>query len=192
MHRNFNKIFQIGFNKCGITSIHNFFISNGLRSIQWDQSILAQKMYQNSQQNKPLLSEYEQYDCVTDMESTKHNIFMYLTHFKDLDIQYPGSKFILNKRNVDKWVKSRLNHLGYLNTYKKITGLDEQGVVNHWIDSWNAHISGVVDYFKNRPDDLVVFDIENDASKFVQFMSKLTHLKRPVFEKLNQTKGQKQ
>ena len=32
--------------------------------------------------------------------------------FKDLDVRYPGSKFVVTTRNVDDWYESNLNHFG--------------------------------------------------------------------------------
>lgn len=186
-HTTFNKIFQIGFNKCGTTSIHQFFLNNGLRSVHWDLGNLAKTIQNNHQQNKPLLGDYELYHCYTDMESTSDNIFIYLTHYQELDKQYPNSKFILNVRNVDDWIQSRLKHPNYLQIYKSITGLDKEGVIKHWKEIWNSHIIEVTEYFKDRPQDLVIFDIETEQHKFVDFMSNLIELKDIEFLKMNKT-----
>lgn len=184
-----NKIFQIGFNKCGTTSLHNFFLSNNLKSIHWDRSRLAKKINHNYNNNLPLLKGYEQYNCFTDMESLNDNIFIYLSLYKELDKQYPNSKFILNIRNKENWINSRIKHRNYLKIYQKITGLTKEGVITHWNQIWDEHINNVQEYFTNRKLDLLVFDIENDSpDKLIDFMSTFIIIKNNQFKKLNKTK----
>ena len=182
------KIFQIGFNKCGTTSLHKFFLDNGLKSIHWDSGNLAKKIHRNSKSNLPLLTGYKDYDCFTDMESQMDNIFIYLTLFKELDKQYPGSKFILNVRNREEWIESRIKHRDYLKVYQKITRLDKEGVIKLWENQWDKHIKDVTEYFGER-EDLLVFDIENEVDKLLQFMSKIIPLKSEVFGQYNKTKS---
>jgi hypothetical protein len=179
--KKYNKIFQIGFNKCGTTSIHKFFNSNGLKSIHWDGSFMAKKIDQNHKNGLPLLTGYEEYDCYTDMESSDDDIFIYLTHYEELDKQYPNSKFILNVRNIDKWIISRLNHPGYLDSYKSITGFEIDVMVKHWKESWIKHVNEVKEYFLERDEDFVCFDIETESEKFVNFMKKITNITNSDF-----------
>jgi hypothetical protein len=186
--KKFNKIFQIGFNKCGTTSIHKFFVANDLESIHWGDSFLAKQIVQNVKENKNPLFKYENYDCYTDMESSDDNIFIYLTHYKLLDKKYPGSKFILNIRDVEKWIESRLNHPGYLQSHMNITGLSREGVIEHWKKSWYKHLQEVVDYFQNRENDFLIFNIETEGYKLIDFMSNFVNLKDPLFGHFHKTK----
>jgi hypothetical protein len=185
-----NKIFQIGFNKCGTVSICEFFKKNGLRCCHWEDGVLADTINSNYITNQPLLKGYETYDVFTDMENVSKNIFIYLTHYKELDKQYPNSKFILNIRPIDNWIKSRINHIEppYLNEFKQITKLDEAGVIELWKHQWNEHIKSVTEYFKDRPDDLLIFDIETEAHKLSEFMSPYIEIKTKNFPKINETK----
>jgi hypothetical protein len=186
-----NKIFQIGFNKCGTVSMHKFFEANRLKSVHWDKGRLAQRIQSNFISGLPLLSGYENYDCFTDMESQSENIFIYLTLFKELDRQYPNSKFILNIRNRDNWIESRLNHRNYLEISQKLFNTDKDGVIDIWINDWERHISGVKEYFKCRPEDLLIFDIENESNKLFDFISKIINLRSKDFGQYNKTKFRK-
>ena len=38
------KIFQIGFNKCGTTSIHRMLVANGINSVHWDKGRLSKSI----------------------------------------------------------------------------------------------------------------------------------------------------
>jgi hypothetical protein len=184
------KIFQIGFNKCGTVSLHKFFLDNGLKSIHWDNGNLAKRINQNYLKGLPLLKGYEDYDCFTDMECQKENIFIYLSLFRELDRQYPGSKFILNVRDKSDWIKSRIKHRDYLSVYQKITSLDSNGVIKLWETEWDRHLEEVKNYFENRESDLLIFDIESDVQKLFEFMSEVIKVKCPRFGHYNKTKIQ--
>jgi len=47
--KNFKKIFQIGFNKCGTTSIHQFLLNNGIRSVHWEGGKIADEIIKTDQ-----------------------------------------------------------------------------------------------------------------------------------------------
>jgi hypothetical protein len=100
--KRFNKIFQIGFNKCGTRSMHNFFIDLGLKSFhKWEK--LSPTIQTNIKNNECLLKGVDDYDCFLDCVEI-------LDNYKLLDLQYPNSLFILNTRNRDDWITSRLTH----------------------------------------------------------------------------------
>jgi hypothetical protein len=124
VQRKFNKIFQIGFNKCGTTSIHNLFVQCGLKSVHHGKGIIARKICYNIINNKKMLDGVDKYDCYTDIESVHHMQYPFITHYKLLDEQYPNSLFILNTRPINKWIESRLKN--YLVIYKKYSGINNQ------------------------------------------------------------------
>lgn len=103
------KVFQIGFNRCGTTSIHQFFEANGMRSVHHDKGRLALTMDANLRHGRHILSGYEHYDAYTDMELLLPSMYIeaYKLHNQILE-QVPGARFILNVRDVDRWVASRL------------------------------------------------------------------------------------
>ena len=106
------KIFQIGFNKCGTKTLHHYFSRNGVRSVHWDYGRLAQRMFANLASGSKLLAGYEQFDVFTDMEYLNES-GTYLEAYKlyrHLADQYPHSVFILNTRNREAWIRSRLGH----------------------------------------------------------------------------------
>lgn len=193
------KIFQIGFNKCGTSSIHHLFskyTTNRIKSIHWDNGFLAKSMYDRMlAKESSLLSDwYQQYSVFTDMESIfierqkLHIVHMY-EYFKILDQQYPGSKFILNTRHIDNWIQSRLKHkinsiiinnqivpiskkILYWQLYTKLTKTpNKDDIVELWKNQWNHHHNNVIQYFIDRPKDLLIYniDIENNLNKFINF-----------------------
>jgi hypothetical protein len=163
------KIFQIGFNRCGTLSLHYFFEKNGLKSIHYDYGHIACEIIKNiSVNNDKILGKYEEYDFLCDMEficnwEHKYRGVNYaFRYFKELDRAYPNSKFILNTRSVIKWVSSRSQHMDgeYLNRYKDIYKMDTLSVHKKWMMDWYRHHYEVIEYFRDRPKDLLVLDLE--------------------------------
>lgn len=181
-----NKIFQIGFNKCGTTSIFELFhkYTDGLKCIHWDFNKLANTIHTNVTNNcSNPLGEYEKYDVITDMESaTLDNIILaHRDYFVDLDKAYTNSKFILNIRHIDNWIKSRLNHRKqvkdtYISMYMSVYKLNSiEQVIELWSNDWYHHINNVKTYFSDRPNDLLIFDIETDSfNKLQQFFNTIS------------------
>lgn len=211
------KIFQIGFNKCGTVSLNNLFTfcTPMLRNIHWDHGKLAKKIYENKKAGKNLLDgEYENYHFYSDMESCFINsktkkpmwYFSYLEDFKTLDKQYPGSKFILNTRNLNNWIISRKNHSAkvryllenneailsenkesYLKSQCEFYNKTEQQMVDIWRNMWHMHHNSVLSYFKRRQNDLLVYNIEeDDLGKIKKFFPEIT-FNIGEFPKLNFT-----
>lgn len=168
------KIFQIGFNKCGTTSIHRMLITNGVNSIHWDKGRLSKSIKLNIENGLPPLKGYDSYQSFLDMEHLKEGGGYYhsYAHYESFDKAYPGSCFILNIRNVDKWIDSRLAHVGYLMESMREQGDTFDTVVEKWKQHHATHIENVIKYFEGK-DSLLIYDIENDSSdKVSEFLSK--------------------
>ncbi len=196
------KIFQIGFNRCGTKSLYHFFNKNGLKVIHWGRGSLAAGIEAAHLEGKPLLTYIEGFDVYCDMEFMREDhagewiseiqferlfdnyskpiitIPIYaFERFKELDEQYPDSRFILNKREPNNWIRSRKNFLksGY---YFCIHGDDfhqnQQELDECWMNHWHSHHNAVLNYFSNRPGTLLEYDIEKDSpNKLVNFFSDL-------------------
>lgn len=167
------KVFQIGFSKCGTVTIASFFRANGISAVHHDFGYLALSMHDNYRNSKPLLApRYQHYTVYTDMENMFINpqINIGMLMFKEIDRQYPGSKFILNIRNKDAWLKSRSKHpinrkvsTTILELNSEMLKMSKEQVLAKWSNEWDTHIKAVTEYFKDRPNDLLVFDIEKDS-----------------------------
>ena len=102
------KIFVIGFDKCGTTSLHRFFERSGLKSIHYDGGRLPIMMADNLASGKRVIAGYEDYDAFSDLDSLcQHGRTRNLENFHVLVEQEPDSQFILNVRNADRWLESR-------------------------------------------------------------------------------------
>lgn len=149
------KIFQIGFNKCGTASLHHFFKKNGLVSAHFEGGLLAETIFSNAENNMPLLSGIEQFDAYTDMEHITEHGYKYVAekYFKQLYEQYPDSVFILNTRNIEQWLSSRIKHNkgSYLTRYRCIMDVQSHEIIEHWRKEYQEHVSEVLAFFANKP-----------------------------------------
>jgi hypothetical protein len=98
--------------------------------------------------------------------------------YKELDEKYPGSKFVLSLRNSDSWIKSQVRHFGISETpmRKWIYGVGcPQGNEKIYVRRFEAHNEDVLDYFKRRPNDLLVMNLATGDGweKLCPFLDKI-------------------
>ena len=144
---------------------------------------MAKKIVANDIDDKPLLDGYDNYIVYSDMEDHINLNYAHVTHFKQLDVQYPNSKFILNIRDVENWIKSRNNHMdGKYAEYlcyrleinrdvlndlwreefsKKWEQISSQGFDLTFKRMWNFYLSYCEAGFKSKNIDLIQFSLSN-------------------------------
>lgn len=176
------KIFIIGFNKTATRSLDLFFRKNKLTTVHWARGDLVASFERNlALGNKILSGRFEKLQVFSDM--TNHLTSQEAMHYyKHLDRDYPNSKFILNIRDTESWIKSRLNHVDkkgnftYLKAQLRFYGLpnNPHGInvlKNIYTKMHQRHHTDVFEYFNSRPKDLLVFDINNDdIQKIINFL----------------------
>ena len=134
------KYFVIGYNKTATTTIHSIFSKSGIKCIH------NYRNWENIINN---------FDCFSDNGN--------LENFKNLDKICPNSTFILNVRNLDSWIISRLNHghREYLKTNKTNwaypVGIND---IKTWILDREKYHLEVLEYFLNNPKKLIIVNIE--------------------------------
>jgi hypothetical protein len=82
--------------------------------------------------------------------------------YRELDQKYPGSKFILTVRPVDRWINSVVKHFKnqYIPAHEWIYGVrTARGNEDAYIHRYEEHNREVQVYFADRPGDLLVMDI---------------------------------
>jgi hypothetical protein len=165
------KIFQIGFNKCGTSSLAAFFKNNGITTLHWAQGNIGKRLYLNLSAGIPVLSGMTGYEAFTDMESAENNIFGH-RYFREIYAEYPGSYYILNTRSKENWMRSRLAHRDGLlvKIMKKNFNLSSSEILRYWSLEWDSHHKAVTDFFKDKGR-FLLFDIEKDPPEILcQFL----------------------
>ena len=166
------RIFQIGFNKCGTRSLNHLFKKNGIKTIHYGGGKIAETMFKHYKKNEPLIDiRYRNITFFSDMESIVNpETPLYVSQhlFKNLYYQYPNSIFILNIRNKDNWIKSRLNHgsksneVKYLKIIMSKMNMSRKEVIKLWSEEWDTHIKNVKEFFNDKPNKLIIYNIETE------------------------------
>ena len=197
------RVFQIGFNRCGTSSFAYFFRKNGFKTAHWRDGTVAAAIELARREGVPLLTHTDKFDVYTDMELVEieaisrqrwpKKIFRRLLdrigdgealkpiyaykYYALFDEQYPNSKFILNTRDVERWIasrfrfsKQRYRHCPHGAHYHA----SDEELADCWRAEWHSHLAAVREYFADRPADLLQFDIEVDGvDKIMEFFSML-------------------
>ena len=183
------KVFCIGFQKTGTSTMGIVLKKLGFKVIGL-QSNCAQFIVDKN--FKPIFEIVDSFDAFQD------NPWPIL--YKQLDEKYPNSKFILTVRDQSKWIRSVINHFGNKNTLMRQIIYDGNGspIGNEkkYLKIFNTHNKEVMDYFKNRPKDILKINIEKTTSwnEICNFLdkpipnSKFPHANKNKYKKLYSTK----
>ena len=188
-----NKVFVIGQNKTGTTSLEKAFKDLGF--MVGDQRV-AEILYDRhyfSSEFQPIVEYCRTAQVFQDVPFSRDNTY------KVLDREFPNSKFILTIRdNAEQWYSSLTRfhtklfgkngntptvedlraatyvRLGFMYNVIRAHGTSEEDPYNREImlKYYESYNQEVVEYFKDRPDDLLVINIAEKGAykKFVDFL----------------------
>lgn len=161
------KVFCIGFHKTGTSSLAialnllNYDVCRRLGMLQ-DQlpgSDIIKDLKANHYVD--ILSVIDKFDAFCD------NPWPLL--YQEIDEKYPNSKFILSIRNEQEWLNSVLNYFKDSSSEIRSIIYDGKGSPigneSHYLGRYQRHNEEVKSYFKDRPSDLLLFDI-NKVNKW--------------------------
>ncbi len=146
------KVFVIGFHKTGTTSLSHALTLLGY-SVTGPNGVRDPNIAKNVE--RMALALVDQHDAFQD------NPWPIL--FEKLDRWCPNSKFILTMRDTEKWIRSQVRHFG-----KEISPMREwiygkgcpEGNEDVYIERYERHNRDVMEYFKDRSEDLLVMSLE--------------------------------
>lgn len=160
-----SKVFGIGLSKTGTTSLTEALRILGYRSIHYPFRIL--EYHAGGLVLRP--ERVERFDACTDSPIARF--------FPELDAAFPGSKFILTRRRQADWLRSCERHHVWPGEYAANLALERSPLVRRvmqlhrdvfgavsfdreaFAEAYARHESRVLDYFRDRPEDLLVMDI---------------------------------
>ena len=193
-----DKIFGIGYNKTGTTTLSRIFQYYGYKvPSHLEQERVIGDIIVNK--NFAKFIEYtSKYDAFQDLPFSQDLTFV------ACDVLWPRSKFILTVRNEDEWFESVCRHhslmwgtsdlrnLGqsffmqkgsyYYNIFRRIVSRVESGELvedwsllydaDHFKNLYTARNDEIIKYFDNRRDKLLVIDVTKEANtkRICQFL----------------------
>jgi len=170
------KIFFIGFNKTGTTSLHRLISASGY--ISWHQSIthwgsIAKIIERNALAGQHVLGEADTGDAYSDLCFLRDGKFVEANKwFKSIYNDYPDAYYVLNTRPLSNWIRSRVNHGSFLDRYIMWTDCEtKEEALERWRIDYRSHHSNVERFFKGKSN-FLRFDIEEDnVQKLIDFLS---------------------
>lgn len=168
-----SKVFGIGFQKTGTTSLRDALIILGYRVCDGcgnaDNPRISKIVYEICYKL------IEQYDAFEDHP--------WSVLYKELDSKYPNSKFILTIRPTDQWIKSILSHFGqtYIPLHEWIYGVGyPEGNEDIYIHRYEKHNADILEYFKYRPNDLLILLLDGSMNSHELWEKLCLFLGKPV------------
>jgi hypothetical protein len=146
------KIIGVGFQKTGTSTLREALKILGFRVRDTTPRALIPILRGNTGKIRRMLRGYDA------MEDTP-----WYKIYRELDQMFPGSKFILTIRDADSWFTSVSKHIGDLRAahhewiYGRGKGLPAEDR-EHAISVYQRHNEEVLQYFEDRPGDLLVLD----------------------------------
>jgi len=168
------KVIVIGFNKCATRSIAQLFAAAGHRTVHHKirarlrpSRSLARLLRENLAAGRKALAGAEDFVLYADLiHLTQGAVYEGNSAFAAIAADYPDARFILNTRDRDAWIRSRLRHGHgeFARRYMAATGLPDLAALSaRWCDDWAAHHAAVRAFFADTPERLVTFDIDRDG-----------------------------
>jgi len=160
------KIFVIGFNKTGTSSLHGLFCYLDIKSIHWDKI-------------KPVIDIIDEFDAFTDI--TPYS-------FKEYYNKYPDSLFILNTRPISNWLISRYKHAIIHNFEECWCWPISEERTNEWIIEREILYPDILDFFIDKPKQLLILNIEKKGWE----MCVLTFIQKHIILEKNHHENQRE
>ncbi len=148
----YGKIIGVGFQKTGTSSLREALEILGYRVKDTSSRALIPVLRGDY---RKVLRMIREYDAVEDTP--------WYMIYRELDRLLPGSKFILTIRDEEAWYNSVSRHTGLLRnaSHEWIYGRGRGLPIHHKenaIEVYREHNLEVMDYFRQRPEDLLVVD----------------------------------
>jgi hypothetical protein len=150
-------VFCIGFSKTGTTSLHHALNLIGYKSLHWPRAHITPRTGWIEFFKK------SQFDAFSDAP------LYFSGFFKELDKEFPGSKFIYTPRKAESFVNSWQNYFR-----NAPWSLDSEKEKQDLIQEYNDHEQDVFAYFTDKPSQLLVFDLigGDDWKRLCAFLDK--------------------
>jgi hypothetical protein len=161
------RVFGIGMHKTGTTSLCAALTMLGMDCSHWTTARHARTIWEQMRAEGHSV-ELERYYAATDLPIS--------LLYKELDRAYPGSKFILTLRPEEQWLDSIEAHFSERNPYRNTWDID---CFTHRVhrelygrktfdrqtmhDAYIKHNREVLDYFRNRPHDLLLVHMDSNS-----------------------------
>jgi hypothetical protein len=157
------KVFGIGLNKTGTSTLGAAGELLGLRDKSWDAGLFHDTMIEGRRDR--LWRAIDEFDLFND--------FPYPLLYPEIDARYPNAKFVLTRRSSPEvWLSSIKSHSMRASpssrTHRVVYGLRyPHGCEDLYLEYYKRHFETAREYFANRPDDFleICWEEEGELSR---------------------------
>ena len=184
------KIFILGFNRCGTQSFSSALEKIGIGCAHWDQNRLALAIANDISQGRKIDidTHYPQCNAFMDIinvpghgQINKKPWIEGSQFASELIKSYPNAYFILNTRPVNDWINSRLKHVNgdFIEQYRQDRKihinqhLSDEEIIFNWQYQWHKCHADILELFSCNPSlNSLIFDITTSSySSLKTFLS---------------------
>lgn len=135
----------------------------------------------------------EDYTFYSDLiYSTPTTTYEGATAFREMIRDYPDTILILNFRDREDWIASRLKH-GHGEFARRemaARGLENRDdLADQWRFEWDSHLTSVRDFMARKPAQLIEFDIDRDGADLLSEKLPDYNLTPEIFQDIGRTRG---
>lgn len=149
MTRNKRKVFVIGFQKTGTTSLEHALQFLGYKVYGGDKNLMK---FEDKESLKLYISKtLSHWDAVQDMP--------WPLFYRELYESYPDAKYILTFRQPDSWIRSVVKYFASIRIplHQKIYNVPcAEGHEARYLEVYNAHNAEVLDFFEGNPNFIIM------------------------------------
>jgi len=196
------RVVAVGFNKCGTRSFADLFRSAGHPVIhhkvrdRWPvPRRIGRIMRDNLAAGRKVFDSVEDYTFYCDLIiSDGDESWDGASAFREILRDYPGTILILNLRDREAWIRSRLRH-GHGEFAKRelaARGLsDLDALADQWRAEWDAHVAAVRTFMADRPAQYIEFNLDTDRPEDLVDRLPAYRLNPADFLDIGRTRGEK-
>lgn len=162
-------IILIGLPKSGTSSFQDLFKQLNFTTYHWKKNneYIGYLIKKNKLNNKPLLNDFNDTDCITQMDicNNECSYWPQIVDYKQIYYENPDAIFILNKRDPNNLLNSFKKWQGlYKRLHKYSPELIEDKTDEGFANFVTQFYSEVENFFNSMEDvKFIVYDIENDT-----------------------------
>jgi hypothetical protein len=129
-------------------------------------------MKKNKESGHLILSGVENFQVYSDLSFASETLVIEGNlYFRELHLDYPESWFVLNTRNTNSWILSRLRHTNLAERYSKAMDLSIPELVEYWQTLKIQTENEIVSYFSGYPR-FLIYDLDSQSfSDLATFLS---------------------
>ncbi len=202
MPENLPKVVQVGFNKCATRSLTDLFAGSGhaaahhkFKSLFRPSRNIALLMRANIKAGRKVFAGFDQHVFYADlMSQTMGETYEAFKDFRRILADYPGTILLLNHRDRENWIRSRLKHGHgtFLQMYMAANGLKtEADCITFWRRDWDSHLADLRAYMADKPAQLVEFNTDTETVDDLIARLPQYHLKAGAWGDTGRSRGRR-